>query len=377
MVPTDARPPFPKLSLRELNRALLARQMLLERQKLNVVAAIERLGGLQGQWAPAPYVALWTRLAGFDRARLTAAIDDSSVIKATLMRATLHLVSAREYPAYSLATLDGRFGAWRPPGGPVLKDVEDMLKSVLRFAARTPRSRTEIQSHIEEHLPQSAAKDERLRNWLLWAAVSTSGLVWEPSGARFEYRQLARFVAPAAKLGKAPKPEAAYDLVVRHHLAAFGPSSVADIATWSSVRVPHIRGALTRMKDLATFHDERGRELFDLRRAPRPPEDTPAPVRYLARFDAAILGHDAAERTRILPAEYKKQVIFSAEVWTTFLVDGFVAGRYRLSATKKEARLELLPFKRLRKADKVALVDEGEKLARFYYPEVARHEVRA
>ena len=351
--------------------------MLLEREKVGVVDAIERLGCLQGQWAPAPYVALWTRLLGFDRDRLTKAVDDGSVIKATLMRATLHLVSAREYPEYSLATLDGRFGAWRPPGGPVLKDIEDMHKSVLKFAARTPRTRIEIQSHIEEHLPKSAMKDERLRNWLLWAAVSTSGLVWEPSGARFEYRQLARFVAPAARLRKVPKPEPAYDLVVRHHLAAFGPSSVADIATWSSVRVPHIRAALARSKDLATFRDERGRELFDLRRAPRPPAETPAPVRYLARFDAAILGHDAAERTRILPAEYKKRVIFSAEVWTTFLVDGFVAGRYRLSATKKQALLELLPFKPLRKADKVALVDEGQKLVRFYYPEVARHEVRA
>ena len=376
-MPSTARATSPALTLRELNRALLARQMLLERQKVGVVGAIERLGCLQGQWAPAPYVALWTRLLGFERDRLTTAVDGGDVLKATLMRATLHLVSAREYPAYSLATLDGRFGAWRPPGGPVLKDIEAMHKSVLKFATKTPRSRTEIQSHIEEHLPKSAKKDERLRNWLLWAAVSTSGLVWEPSGARFEHRQLARFVTPAAKLRRPPKPDAAYDLVVRHHLAAFGPSSVADIATWSSVRVPHIRAALARMKDLTTFSDERGRELFDLRRAPRPPEDTPAPVRYLARFDAAILGHDAAERTRILPAEYKKQVIFSAEVWTTFLVDGFVAGRYRLSATKKQALLELLPFKPLRKADKVALVDEGQRLVRFYYPEVAHHEVKA
>src|SRR5204862_4995452 len=118
-----------------------------------------------------------------------------------------------------------------------------------------------------------------------------------------------RHVAAPAKLRRAPKPEAAYDLVVRHHLAAFGPASVQDIATWSSIRVPHIRAALARSKDLARFRDENGRELYDLRRAPRPPGDTPAPVRFLARFDAAILGHDSAERTRILPAAYKKQVI--------------------------------------------------------------------
>ena len=376
-MPPRTSPSIPTLTIRELNRALLARQMLLERQKLGVVDAIERLGGLQGQWAPAPYVALWSRLRGFERDQLTKAIDKGEVIKATLMRATLHLVTAREYPAYSLATMDGRFGAWRPPGGPVLEDLGRMHADVMRFAAKTPRSREEIRAHIGEHLPKSAAKDERLRSWFLWAAVATSGLIWQPAGARFEYRQLARHVAPPAKLRKAPKPDAAYDLVVRHHLAAFGPASVADVASWSSIRVPHIRAALGRMKDLARFRDEKGRELFDLRRAPRPSADASAPARFLARFDAAILGHDAAERTRILPAPYKKQVIFSAEVWTTFLVDGFVAGRYKLSSTRKEALLELQPFKPLRKSDKAALVDEGERLVRFYYPEQARHGVKA
>jgi winged helix DNA-binding protein len=376
-MPARTSPSIPTLTLCELNRALLARQMLLERQKLGVVDAIERLGGLQGQWAPAPYVALWSRLRGFDRRQLTKAIDSGEVIKATLMRATLHLVSAREYPAYSLATMDGRFGAWRPPGGPVLNDLGRMHADVMKFAARTPRTREELRDLVNEHMPKSAAKDERLRSWFLWAAVATSGLIWEPAGARFEYRQLARHVAPPAKLRKAPRPDAAYDLVVRHHLAAFGPASVADIATWSSIRVPHIRAALGRMKDLARFRDERGRELFDLRRAPRPPADVLVPVRFLARFDAAVLGHDAAERTRILPAAYKKQVIFSAEVWTTFLVDGFVAGRYKLTSTKKEALLELQPFKPLRKSDKAALAEEGEQLVRFYYPDHARHGVKA
>ena len=365
------------LTLRELNRALLARQMLLERQKVTVVDAVERLGGLQAQWAPAPYVALWTRIKGFARDDLTTPIDKGAVIKATLMRATLHLVSAREYPAYSLATMDGRFGAWRPPGGPVLKDLERMHADVMKFAATTPRTREEIQTRVAEHLPKSAANDERLRNWFLWAAVATSGLVWEPSGAHFEHRQSARHIAPKAALRRARKPDAAYDLVVRHHLAAFGPASVQDIATWSSVRMPHIRAALGRLTDVVRFRDEKGRELFDLKKAPRPDADTPAPARFLARFDAAILGHDAAERARILPAAYKKLVIFSAEVWTTFLVDGFVAGRYKLGATKKDAVLELQPFKPLRKTDKAALVEEGEGLVRFYYPDHANHHVKA
>jgi winged helix DNA-binding protein len=368
-----AKTDLPVLTLRELNRALLARQMLLRRQHVGVVDAIERLACLQGQWAPSPYVALWSRLAGFKRDALTGPIDKRLVIKATLMRATLHLVSAKEYAAYALATLDGRFAAWRPPGGPDLAALKDIHNKVFAFAGKTPRTREEIREHIAHDAP----KDERLRNWYLWAAVTASGIIWEKSGAYWEYRQLARFVAPPVRLRKPPKPEAAFDLVARRYLGAFGPSTVGDLANWTGCRVPPLREALGRISDVRRFRDEGGRELFDLANAPRPPADTVAPARFLARFDAAILGHDAAERTRILPAEYKKQVIFAAEVWTTFLVDGFVAGRWKIIGTPKQAVLEVLPFKRLPKSDKAALVDEGERLVRFYYPESRTHGVKA
>jgi hypothetical protein len=370
-------PRVPALTLRELNRALLARQLLLRRQRLGVVEAIERLACLQGQWAPSPYVALWSRLSSFDRAELTRAIDRGDVVKATLMRATLHLVSAAEYAAYSLATMEGRFGAWRPPGGPALADLDRLHRAVVVFAARTPRSRTEIQEFIAGHLPASAATNDRLRNWFSWAAVATSGLIWSAEGAHFEHRQLARHVAAPAKLRKAPKPERAYDLVVRRHLGAFGPATVADIATWSSIRVPNIRAALARIKDLRRFTDDRGRELVDLARAPRPSADVVAPPRYLARFDAAILGHAAPERTRILPEQFRKQVIFSAEVWQTYLVDGFVAGRWTIAVSPRQAILELKPFKPLARADRAALAEEGERLVRFYAPDAKSHGVRA
>ena len=362
----------PILTLRELNRALLARQMLLRRQRVGAVDAIERLACLQGQWAPSPYVALWSRLAGFTRGDLTDAIDKGRVVKATLMRATLHLVSAKEYAAYALATLDGRFAAWRPPGGPDLAALKHIHDGVFKFAA-TPRTREEIRAFIARDAP----KNERLRNWYLWAAVTASGIIWEKSGAYWEYRKLARFVAPPARLRKAPKADAAFDLVARRYLGAFGPSTIGDLANWSGCRVPPLREALGRIRDIRRFRDERGRELLDLARAPRPPADTVAPARFLARFDAAILGHDAAERTRILPEAYKKQVIFSAEVWTTFLVDGFVAGRWKVAGTPRQAVLELLPFKRLAKSDRAALVDEGERLVRFYYPESRTHGVKA
>jgi winged helix DNA-binding protein len=369
-MPAKTDPPV--LTLRELNRALLARQMLLARQRVDVVDAIERLACLQGQWAPSPYVALWSRVARFTRDQLTGRIDKGQIVKATLMRATLHLVSAREYAAYALATLDGRFAAWRPPGGPDLAALRHIHDRVLAFAA-TPRTREEIRDHIARDAP----KEERLRNWYLWAALTASGIIWEKSGAHWEHRQAARFVAPPVRLRRSPTAAAAFDLIARRYLGAFGPSTVGDLATWSGCRVPPLREALGHIADVRRFRDENGRELFDLATAPRPPADTVAPVRFLARFDAAILGHDAAERTRILPVAYKKQVIFSAEVWTTFLVDGFVAGRWKIAATPKQAVLELLPFKRLAKTDRAALVEEGERLARFYYPESKTHGVRA
>src|SRR5438309_11544150 len=150
----------PTLTLRELNRALLARQLLLKRARIGAVDAVERLGCLQGQWAPSPYVALWSRLAGFERDWLTRPIDHGEIVKATLMRATLHIVSAREYPAYSLATMEGRFGAWRPPGGPALADLGKLHRAVMTFAGKTPRTRAEIQEVAASHLPPSAAKDE-------------------------------------------------------------------------------------------------------------------------------------------------------------------------------------------------------------------------
>ena len=136
---TSSRP----LSLRELNRTLLLRQMLLERKRVSVGKAVERLVALQAQYAPSPYVALWSRLAGFKRDDLTGPIDKGLVIKATLMRATLHLVSAKEYAAYALATLDGRFAAWRPPGGPDLAALKDIHDRVFKFAAK-PRTRYSV-----------------------------------------------------------------------------------------------------------------------------------------------------------------------------------------------------------------------------------------
>src|SRR5258705_6263613 len=186
-----AKTDLPVLTLRQLNRALLARQMLLPRQRIGAVDAIERLACLQGQWAPSPYVALWSRLAAFKRDDLTGPIDKGLVIKATLMRATLHLVSAQEYAAYALAKLDGRIAASRPTGGPDLAALKHIHDKVFTFAAK-PRTREEIPQFIARDAP----KDDRLRNWYLFAAVTTRGIILEESRAHCEEPALAPLVAP-------------------------------------------------------------------------------------------------------------------------------------------------------------------------------------
>ena len=246
-------------------------------------------------------------LAGFKREDLRAAIDKGDVVKATLMRATLHLVSAMEYAAYSKVTLDGIFAAWRPPGGPDLATLKDIHDKVFKFAAKTPRSRDEIRDFIARDAP----KEERLRNWYFWAAVTASGIIWEKSGAYWEYRQLARFVAPPARLRKAPKADAAFDLVARRYLGAFGPSSVGDLATWSGCRVAPLR-ARSNDQGPSAFRDERGRELFDLPRHQRPSADTVAPPRFLARFDARSSA-TMPPRGPVSCNGIQEQVIFSAE----------------------------------------------------------------
>lgn len=360
------------LSLRELNRALLARQFLLARTDNDVLTAVERLAGLQAQFPPSPYVALWSRLGRLERAHLTKPLDRMMIVKASLMRATLHLVSAREYPSYALATRDGRMQAWRPPGALTGPALERIQRRVFRFASKTPRTREEINALIADEAPGG----ELIRRWLSWAVVAGGALIWEPAGAHFEHRKLARYVAPPAFLRTPPGEPEAYDLIVRRYLGAFGPASVADLASWSGSRVPPLRAAVERRTDLRRFQDEKGRELFDLAGAPRPDAGTEAPIRYLARFDAAILGHAPPERVRILPEQYRKAVIHAAEVEPTFLVDGMVAGTWRLAARPKEAILQLKPFSRLSRAARSALIDEGERLARFLAPDARSHGAR-
>jgi Winged helix DNA-binding domain len=341
------------LSLRELNRATLARQLLLRRVRLSAPRAIERVAGLQAQWPPAPYVGLWSRVEAFRRASLARALARGDVVKATLMRATLHLVSARDYPVF-LAGLHG--GGASPLRAEALALGERASAGVRELFAAGPRSRSEVMEWLAEEHPHELI--DRFP-WTTWFAVCvTSNLVHTPEAAAWDARSGRRLRA----LDGAPTvdPAAARVEVVRRHLAAFGPASVADISQWSGMRTRDIRPALEALEPLRRFTDEEGRELLDLPRAPLPGRDALAPVRFLPKWDNLLLAHD--DRRRVLPDEYRRVVIRkNGDVDQTFLVDGVVAGTWALV----DGRVRVSPFAALPRVVRRDVEDEARRLEAF------------
>lgn len=363
------------LSERALNRALLARQLLLERAAATPVAAIERVAGLQAQWSPAPYIGLWTRLARFAIDDLERALAEHTVVKATVMRGTLHLLSAREFPFYATATAAARNDLWRNPKLETDIDMDRLEARLHRYIASAPRTFEELALLIAD-----AAGDDRDRQrYLIRRLVFNRGAVVHtpPSGTWRHYRT-GGYVAGRSWVAdwREPAVDDATDHVVRRHLGAFGPATVDDVGSWSAIRTPLIRESLARLAGVTRFRDERGRELFDLARSPRPEPDCAAPVRFLPKWDSTLLGYAAPERVRILPEQLRKAVILkNGDVLQTILVDGTVAGTWSTAVTRGEAILSITPLVKLVRADRAALVDEGERLIRFVEPEAKRHGV--
>jgi hypothetical protein len=361
----------PVLTLRALNRATLARQLLLERASIGVVGAIERLAALQAQWAPSPYIALWSRIRGFGREKLWSAIERHEVIRARLMRGTLHLVSARDFYAYAVATQDLQRGAWNRLQ--IGRGVDPKRVAALAVAfARRPRSKEEVLEHIEDRIGGTLGGPF---NWLVWRFVSAhADLVTAPPGGHWEYGGTdAPYVAARHWIarGERPSEDEALELLIRRCLAAYGPASLADVAHFAGQAPPRIRPVLNRLSpSLRRFTDERGRVLFDLPRAPRPDAETPAPIRFLPRYDELLIAYD--DRDRVIasphrPAVYSKNAIIEA----VFLVDGFAAGTWRLDRVKNDAVIRLSPFGRLSPKDRTAVQREAEELVRFLAPDAA------
>jgi hypothetical protein len=363
------------LSDRELNRALLARQFLLKRAALSPAAAVERLAGLQAQWSPAPYIGLWSRLTKFAIADLERALAARTVVKATLMRGTLHLVSAKDYPALCVATTRSRPERWAPAQRR-LADADSIHRATVKFA-RTTRTREALADFLTT---QGVAAD--LSAPMLWWLIASHGwLVHVPPSGSWAHRKSGDLIAADAWITSAREPELleAVRVAVQRHLGAFGPATVDDISSWSSIRTPAIRAALETLgPKVRTFTDPRGRALYDLKDAPLPPADTAAPVRFLPKWDSSLLAYAPPERVRILSEAHRKTVIGkNGDVAQTFLVDGMVAGTWSIEVKPKAAIVELRAFKKLGRTDRAALAEEGERLARFVAPDAKSHGVRA
>jgi hypothetical protein len=339
------------LTVRELNRALLARQFLLERKRLPVTRTIERVGPVHAQGVESTYVNLWTRVEDFSRVRLTRALERHGVVRCTLLRNTLHLVTAREHPLYDGALAAHRLGWWMRVNRRRF-DETTIARAAWRLAggAATPRPWAE--------LVQAVGGDRILAG----AAAIRLGLVTAPPSGVWGYHGKSDYVSAEAWLGaRRASVEIGTATLVRRYLAAFGPATVGDLCFWCGLPKRDVTPALAEL-DLRRYRDEKGRELLDRPRAPLPPADTPAPARFLLRWDNLYLGHESGERDRIVPPAFRKHVYTVNTVMpATFLVDGFVAGTWRY----ERGRVALEPWRRLTRAERAELTDEAERLAAF------------
>lgn len=335
------------LTLRELNRALLERQLLLGRRRLAAPGAIERLCALQAQYSPSPYIALWSRVTGFRKEQLTLALEERKVVKSTLFRITLHMTSARDYPYFA--------AAWQPAAREMTPRVT--VEKAAELSRKVYAAAGKQVTH--EHLEKIAAKEMGGR----WRVRTLAPLLHMPPSGTWGFHGRPELLVMEVWLGvDLPTQEEGAKHLVRSYLASFGPATQQDLLRFAGVRVGDLRPGLEQL-ELRTFHDERGRVLFDLPRAPLPDGDVPAPVRFLPKWDSSLLAYAPPERTRILPEKFRSTVIRkNGDVLPTVLVDGFVAATWNVD---RKRGLGIEPLRRLTKAERTEIEEEGERLVEF------------
>jgi hypothetical protein len=363
------------LTLRQINRATLARQMLLTREKVTPVKAIERLVAMQAQWPKPPFLGLWSRVDGFERSQLTALFHKRSVVRATFLRATIHVVTTKD------------FLSLRPAIQPVLEsamqsilkerldglDLTALTKQVRKMLDREPLTFAAIR---EEFLRADPKADERamgyaVRMLLPLVQVPVDGQAWAfPSQACFSSAE--QWLDKAIP-SKAVQPDA---LLLRY-LEGYGPASTDDMRAWSGLPRAAVKEAVDRLSKLSNrlsvFRDGK-RELFDLVDAPRPDEDVPAPVRLIPEYDNVITTR--ADERFVAKGDRPRVFLSALRIAATVLVDGFVVGTWKMEASKRVAIVTVEPFKPFAARVKKEVEAEAEALLRFAEPEVATREVR-
>ena len=357
------------LTDRQLNRATLARQMLLERSDKGIVATVEWLLGLQAQQTHDPYIGLWSRLAGFTHEALTALIVDRILARATTMRGTLHLHTAHDLIGIReqmqpflrsvwLSNFRKRFGG---------NDEAAVLALARELLDAGPMTAGQLGKRLSERFPEG----EPLAMTMLLQSTDTliqipPTRIWgsghSPVITRIGNWLPAPYERPIAR-----------ETLVRRYLAAYGPASIADMQTWSRLsRLGEVFEALR--PELVTFTARDGRELFDLPDAPRPDADTPAPVRFLPLYDNVYLGYD--NRRRMLAADDETRINLFADFRPAVLVDGVIAAGWTIDKKKGATTLAVEPYHRLRKADIADIEREGALFLRFMEEAAESYDVR-
>ncbi|MBS2025053.1 MAG: AlkZ family DNA glycosylase [Deltaproteobacteria bacterium] len=357
------------LSPRDLNRATLARQMLLAREKVPVVKAVERAFALQAQWPKPPFVALWTRLHDFKPEHLADALLDRKLVRATLFRGTIHTVTPQTYADTRPLIQDVLTKACKTlfKGDFDELDLPAILARARELLHDHPRTFTELRELLQQTFP-------KVNDRLLGFSVRMNlPLVMAPDDSRWAHPQDAAFALADEWIGaKIETKQTPADLVLRH-LSILGPASVVELQAW--LGIPNLKPVVESLRPkLIALRDEKKRELFDLPDAPRPGGDVEAPVRLLAEFDNPL---NVRADERFVATAHRKQVYLPGlRVAGTFLVDGFVAGAWVVKREKKVAAITLTPFGKLDARSKKALEAEADPLCKLLEPEAKDHEVR-
>ncbi len=350
--------PAMRLTARQLNRATLDRQLLLRRERLTVPDAVRRITALQAQEPASPYLALWSRLEAFDAAELDAAYASGAIVKASLMRITLHAVHAADYPVYHAAMVrtlrQARLGDPRfTRGGLSIPEADALLPEVLAFLDE-PRTRVEAEAWLDGRLPDGASHPA------FWAMRTYAPFHHAPVGGPWSFGPKAAFTAAPGTL-PAEEREASITSLARRYLAGFGPASAADLSQFTLLQRGVARDALAALGNEVVLHEgPDGSPLYDVAGAAIPADDTPAPPRLLPMWDSTLLAY--ADRSRVIPPDYRKHVTrMNGDVLPTLLVDGEVAGVWRTV----EGGIEATAFHQLPDDTWAGLAGEAAELVAF------------
>ncbi|MEU7295905.1 winged helix DNA-binding domain-containing protein [Streptomyces exfoliatus] len=361
----------PVLGPRALNRATLARQLLLSRSPMGVTEAVGHLLGLQAQNPKPPYYALAARLDGFRPERLSALMESRAVGRIVTMRSTVHTHTAGDAVAlrglFQSGAVDRELAAFVSRGGLDGVDLDRLAARSRALVEERPRTPKELREELLREWPGADPQSLSVaaRCLLPLVQVTPRGL-WGRGG------QVALTTTDAWFQGVADGA-AGLDETVLRYLGAFGPASVKDMQAWCGMT--RLGEAFERLRPrLLVLRDERGTELFDLPDAPRPDEDTPAPPRFLPEFDNLLLSH--ADRTRVVPAEHRSRTWSGNQAHRVFLLDGFLAGTWSLDEAKDRTTLTVEPFAHVTRTQRAALTAEAERTLRLMTPAGTPYDIR-